>query len=139
MSRASIAAVALPSLAMLSLALPSLAAADIPMPNDEYCDVELQQRDGSRCEACEVVATDPATSGACDALAAREGWSRRCSRGATVRRTIYCDRQGDFVRIGQGGSSGCAIGAGSASPWLSSMLLGLLLIASLRRSRQGRA
>ena len=124
MPRASILCIAL-------LALPSIAAADIPLPNDEYCALELQQQDGSRCEACAVIATDPATSGACDALAAREGWSRRCSRGATVSRTIYCDREGDYVRVGRGG--GCAIGAGAASPWLGSLLLGLLLIASRRR------
>jgi len=128
--------IAFACIALLYLALPSVAAADIPAPNDEYCDLELQQRDGSRCEACEVIVTDPTTSNACDALGAREGWSRRCSRGATVRRTIYCDREGDFVRIGQSGSSGgCAIGAGTASPWLASLLLGLLIATRRRRVR----
>jgi hypothetical protein len=128
--------IALACVALLSVALPSVAAADIPAPNDEHCDLALQQRDGSRCEACVVVMTDPTTRSACDALAAREGWSRRCSRGATVSTSLYCDREADFVRVGQGGSSGgCAIGAGTASPWLASLLLGLLIASRRRRIR----
>jgi hypothetical protein len=139
--------IVLPLFALLLLASP--AAADVPAPNDHLCSEELQERDGSSCETCTVAVTDPSSAGACDALVAR-GWSLRCGRGGTVRRSIYCDRAADFVVVGSGpstsgpsasggssaSSGGCAAGRGGAPAWTALALAGLVAVGR-RRARRG--
>jgi len=132
--------IALPFVALLPAALwldAAPARADVPAPNDHLCSEELQERDGSSCETCTVVVTDPSSAGACDALAAR-GWSLRCGRGGTVRRSIYCDRAADFVAVGssagpssESAAGGCAAGHAHAPAWAGLTLAGLF--AAMRR------
>jgi MYXO-CTERM domain-containing protein len=141
---ARMAPMVLPLFALLTFGSP--AEADVPAPNDHLCSEELQERDGSSCETCTVTVTDPSSAGACDALVAR-GWSLRCGRGATVRRSIYCDRVADFVAVGGspsttggGGAAGPAASGGCAAaragtPAWAALALVALVVARRRRAR----
>lgn len=82
---------ALSFLVVLALASPALA--DEISPGDELCTVEAQSQGGARCEQCSVYMADR-TAGSPDPCAAlrERGWTERCSVGATVRRTVFCDR-----------------------------------------------
>lgn len=128
------------------LLVTSPVAADVPAPNDEYCDLELQQRDGSTCEACSAHVNQlQAGEDPCAELRERDGWYHRCSRGATVSTSIFCDREADFVEVGQeyedgapaaSGLCGCrAAGSSAPVPWSGLLLLGAALWLR-RRSRQ---
>ena len=101
------------------------ARADIPMPNQELCTVELQQQDGSQCEACSWHGPTPgAHEEACGGAIAR-GLTRRCGYGATGAVAVYCDREADWIAVGRGSSGcGCDAGPGGASnAWLLAMVL----------------
>jgi len=117
------------------------ASADVPVPNQELCTVKLQQRDGSHCESCTTSIRDPpGTPNPCEALEAR-GLHRRCSFGATVSRSVYCDAEGDFVEVGGGsGGCGCRVGAGGGSRggWILIALGAMGLRRSRRRHRRAR-
>lgn len=120
-------------LIVVSLLLPSVASADIPVPNQELCTVEIQQRDGSECEACSWPGYDQdAFDTACGPLIER-GLVRRCGYGATGAVAVYCDREADWLVVG-GAKGGCNCDAGSAGASLS-WLLALLLMRRRSRSR----
>lgn len=112
------------------------ATADVPGPHDDLCTLEIQQQDGSSCEECSFAGAVPdSRPNTCDALAER-GLYRRCSTGATYVSAIYCDREANFVEVGQGGACGCHVGGrGSGRGWLIAAWLGLCV----RKIRRGRS
>lgn len=125
-------------------AAPSAVSADEIGPDDQYCEIEVQQRDGSRCEVCEVSVTERQSGqDPCAELEARDGWSRRCSVGATHQRILYCDREANFVTVGRrgipsGGLCSCRVGASTRDDrvaCVAALLVGALAWARRRRPR----
>lgn len=117
-------------LVVLGLAAP--AAADEISPGDELCTVEAQAQGGARCEECTVSVADR-TAGSPDPCAAlrERGWTRRCSIGATVTRTVFCDR----AASPESSSGGCRVsrGGGALGAWALAPLA--LILARRRRAR----
>ena len=120
------------------------ARADDIGPDDQYCEVEVQRRDGSQCEVCEVsIAERQSGANPCAQLEAREGWSQRCSVGATHQRIVYCDREANFVAVGRralpSGVLGCGCRAAGAPGGADAFAIGALFVGARLWARRRRA
>ncbi|MEZ4337246.1 MAG: hypothetical protein R3B82_11525 [Sandaracinaceae bacterium] len=110
------------------LLVSSTASADVPGPYDDLCTVEIQQRDGSRCEPCSWEGSvQGAYEEACGPLIER-GWTRRCGRGATHASAVFCDHEADPVEVGRGGC-GCHAARGASPPTWMTVVVALALFA----------
>ncbi|MEM9073022.1 MAG: MYXO-CTERM sorting domain-containing protein [Myxococcota bacterium] len=132
-------------LLLSSLGVASTALADIPVPHQELCTKEIQEQDGSQCESCSWVGYEQgAFEAACGPLEAR-GLTRRCGYGATAAVAVYCDREANWIEVGQGmeatmagvvpqpvagGGCSCRTHGGAHAGWF------LVLLAAFARRRR---